>query len=1070
MNVKILWNSRDWADAVDKLPAQGPLPCRTVLVPRGRVAHALRRELIRIGRGRALAGTRFVPAPLAAVGVLRAAGFAFDPGEEALRATRLSVLFRSELRLAHFSFELLRSTPGWDEAFARTLSDLEGAGLRPENLEAAGTPERLHDVARIWRALDDSASRSWTVERVYREAAAALEGRSAAWPFQGAVLVFAGGDLTAAEARFLRAIPRATVGLLAARPARKRYLDRMENLLGAAAGTALRTAVAPRASGSERDLLASYLFEPPAILADPKRPRSDRPDGTVDIEEHAGVEAELEATANWVARQVAEGTPLEETAVLVPAQDPLSGLVTERLGRLPWHDGSLPVHVAGGLPLTSFTAGARALAVVRALRARLAAKSLGDVLPALRLVAEAERHLSRGATMHLLWSLGTVGGNPARPEGALEWSARAAERQVELEEQLARAQADENAGDARLARRARGLERIVADLRGVRPALDALVGIARCAIENAGLSVLWPRLRVFLEEWVLQPGAGPRPHVVLDERLCGLAADGTCGSLASDDALRVVEQAILTARVPIGRFGEPAVYVGSVRDAVGLCFSAVRVIGLAEGHLPAVSREDPVIPDVLREGLFVPTAMDRALEDLHALDAVVRNTERRIVLSIARLDVERSQREPSSVILEAAAALARPNRVTGERTALIPDRTALQRDAFAPAREEATRFRMELPLNEAAWHDGVAQGTLGLPQRWRGMRSLDLDRVQRLVHDGAPGAMDGWLGAQVSDITVPGLSSDRPISPSSIEKLLGCPHAFLLEHLLGFEEPATPPPQREIGQPAYGLMFHAVAAEFYTSNGASFSAREGKLSEWVGAADQIVARAFQEFLKGYPLVGDAVRTQQRERLRRDLRELLEYDWEGAKDTRFVAVERIFGQPTPVELRTGGSALHLRGRIDRIDVQRQTSLVRDLKTGRAYFRVGKQTAPDPGVDLQIAVYGLVAGLLADEWKIPKRIAAAYAYFGRGGAAERSFREDFHEALEPPAQKWLDVAARLLAERLFPRTPIPEDCTYCCFRPVCGDAVYDRASALLAGAGGVLADFATLKGGEPDEPEA
>lgn len=1042
------------------------------------MAHTLRRELIRMGRERALAGTRFVPAPLAAAGVLRAAGLAFDSGEEALRAARLSALFRSELRLTHFSLDLLRSTLGWDDAFARTISDLEGAGLHLEDLEAAGTPEQLRDVGRIWRALEGSAGRSWTVERMYLEAAAALERRPDAWPFQGAVLAFAGGDLTAAKARFLRTIPETTIGLLAARPARGRYLDRMERLLGAEAGAALRSAVAPRAAGNERNLLASYLFEPPTILADPKRPRSERPDGTVDLEEHAGVEAELEATADWVARQVAEGTPLEEIAVLAPVQDPFSGLVADRLGRLPWHDGSLPFHVAGGLSLARFAGGARALAVVRALRAHLAAEPLADVLPALRLTGEAERHLSRGAAMDLLWSLGTVGGNPARPEGALEWSARPAERQVELEEQLARARAVEGAADARLVRRARDLERIVADLRGVRPALDALVGVARCAIENADLSVLWPRLRAFLEEWVLQPGAGPRTHVMLDEHLGRLAGDGTCRSLAGDEALRVIEEAILAARVAVGRFGEPAVYVGSVHDAMGLRFSAVRVIGLAEGHLPAVSREDPVIPDVLREGLrkadagttsLMPTAADRALEDLHALDAVVRNAERRIALSTPRLDVERSQCEPSSVILEAAAALARPNRATGERIALIPDRTALQRDAFAPAREEAARFRKELPLDEAAWHDGVAHGALGLPRRWRGVRALDLDRVQRLVNDGAPGAMDGLLGALVSDVSVPGLSPDRPISPSGIEKLLVCPHAFFLEHLLGFEEPAAPPPQREIGQPAYGLLFHAVAVEFYTRNGTSFCAREGKLADWDAVADQIVDRAFQEFLKEYPLVGDAVRAQQRERLRRDLRELLEYDWEAAKDTRFVGVERTFGERIPVELRTAAGSLHLRGRIDRIDVEGRTSLVRDLKTGRAYFRVGKQAAPDPALDLQIAIYGLVAGLLADEWKIPKRIAAAYAYFGRGGAVERSFRKDFHETLEPAAQKWLDVAARLLAERLFPRTPTAEDCTYCCFRPVCGDAVYDRASALLAGAEGVLADFAALKSGEPDERE-
>ena len=244
-------------------------------------------------------------------------------------------------------------------------------------------------------------------------------------------LAFVGGDVTASEARFFRAVPEIMIGLLAARPARERYLNRLEALLGKEVGTVLRSTAAPRVGGTERDLIASYLFEPPIILANPDRPRSTGPDGTVDIEEHAGVESEVEATADWVARQMAEGAALEQIAVLVShALDFHSRALSPTGSReIPWHDGSFPVHVAGGLTITCFAAGARALAVVRALRAHLAAGPLADVLPALRSSAAGGRHLSHGAAMDLSWSLGTVGGNPARPEGALDWADRAAEQE-----------------------------------------------------------------------------------------------------------------------------------------------------------------------------------------------------------------------------------------------------------------------------------------------------------------------------------------------------------------------------------------------------------------------------------------------------------------------------------------------------------------------------------------------------------------------------------------------------------------------------------------------------------------
>ena len=71
------------------------------------------------------------------------------------------------------------------------------------------------------------------------------------------------------RAGFLRAIPRVGLALAAARPAREHHLCRVEALYSSDAAAALCVATAPRAQASERGLLASYLFEPPAVLADP---------------------------------------------------------------------------------------------------------------------------------------------------------------------------------------------------------------------------------------------------------------------------------------------------------------------------------------------------------------------------------------------------------------------------------------------------------------------------------------------------------------------------------------------------------------------------------------------------------------------------------------------------------------------------------------------------------------------------------------------------------------------------------------------------------------------------------
>jgi RecB family exonuclease len=675
-----------------------------------------------------------------------------------------------------------------------------------------------------------------------------------------------------------------------------------------------------------------------------------------------------------------------------------------------------------------------------------------------------------------VWSLGTAGGNAAHPRGALEWSERAAFRQGDLARQLesARGAADDPERSG-LARRARDLERLLADLQAIRPALDALVGVARDVVNGRSLGEVWPALRAFLEEWLLQPGAGPRAPALLDERLAGVADDRGLSELRGDDALRLIEDAVTSIRLPGGRFGDPAVYVGSITGAAGLRFRAVRMIGLAEGHLPPVPREDPVLPDALRARLAAPaaggrsiappTARDVALRALHALDAAVRDAETCVALSVPRVDVARSLREPASIILEAAAALGRPNAATGERRRVIPDTPALRRDAFAPARQALVEFRRLMPIGETAWQDGVALCVLGVPGRWRVSDARDLDRVVALLGAAGPGPLDGILGAVAAKVKVPGLTPEWPISPSVLQALLQCPYQFLLGHFLGLEEPASAPARREIGQPAYGSLFHVVAEQFYRTHGAAFSAGEGNLENWLERADVIVDQTFAEFLEQYPLIGAAVRSRERERLRGDLRDLLEHGWLPEGGRRFVAVERAFGWPAPVELPLGRRSLFVRGYVDRIEVDGRLALVRDLKTGRAHPRIGGEREPDPALDVQIAVYGLVAARLAREWDIPERVGVAYTYVGRG-ADEREYRLDFHQTLEPAARRWLTVAADLLAERAFPRTADPGDCEYCAFRPVCGDGVYERAARLIRGGRAALRAFGAMKGVEID----
>src|SRR5438067_11536059 len=103
----LVGNASEWAGQIAALAATGWPPQRCVLVPRERVAHALRRELLRAGNGEALIGTRFVRPALLALEVLTLRGVKCRRGEEALRNARVHTLLRQGANLKHFPIDLL---------------------------------------------------------------------------------------------------------------------------------------------------------------------------------------------------------------------------------------------------------------------------------------------------------------------------------------------------------------------------------------------------------------------------------------------------------------------------------------------------------------------------------------------------------------------------------------------------------------------------------------------------------------------------------------------------------------------------------------------------------------------------------------------------------------------------------------------------------------------------------------------------------------------------------------------------------------------------------------------------
>jgi RecB family exonuclease len=530
-------------------------------------------------------------------------------------------------------------------------------------------------------------------------------------------------------------------------------------------------------------------------------------------------------------------------------------------------------------------------------------------------------------------------------------------------------------------------------------------------------------------------------------------------------------------RVPRRRFGEPAVYVGTVESAAGLEFEATRVIGLCEGVLPSQPHENPILPERVRErleaaapGRVLPRAADRVALQLHGLFAAVAGARGEVVLSAPRVDVARTERETSAVFIEAAAAIARPHAVTGAQAAPVPDSAALSRDFFAPAREAASAFRSAHPVSELAWLAGAAGRAPLLPPSWAAEPVLALDRVAVMRFPTGPlGPQDGVLGDGDPFPRLPGVDAERPISASALQQLLQCPRMFLMRRILGWDEPAGAPSLRELDALSFGSLLHRTVEAFYRAHGAAFVAASRSMGHWKKIAFALADGLFEEFLSEHPLVGAGVREKERERLLDALGAFLDHDRDRyrGRDRRFVGVEVAFGEDAPLQVAADGVTLHLHGFIDRLDVVDGVTLVRDLKSGKAHRKDGDESGPTPFRDVQLGVYALATRRLATQWNVPRKLAAAYVYAsGRGEVEERSFRDDFGD-LEKATAEWLATAGQLLAARAFPPTPDQHDCRFCPFAPVCGDDAVDRARAALEDADGPLGRFGALKLGEEED---
>jgi hypothetical protein len=1035
-------SAADVAAVLRELDAPGKLPLRTVIVPTRRYLHGIRKALLLGGGAEILLGLDGLTTAELAGRVLSGAGVDFSTGEEDLRPARIQRRIDAGQVPSGFDPEAITGARGWDRAFARAIDELEHANLRPGDLAGLDDP-RAAGVAGLWSALDEEVGSSWTRARAVWEAVQRLGDSN--WKPEGPIVAVVTADTPSAELQFLAALPGVVLTVHRGRVLDEARRAALANVMGLEAVAAAEDAAKKAGSGALA-ALQTNLF---------RGEGEGELDDSFSVERHDGVEREVEAAARWVGEQIQSGTPLEEIAVLGAVRDPFCELLYDRITALGLED-AVPIHVAGGLPLRAVAGGPRLMRVLRALQTDLSSDAMWDLLPLLRLAEvppdaegrEARTYLRRSEAFEIAFGLGTAGGHPILRARAREWPQRTRARIEQLKAEVDR---DPPAGRGELDHKAK--LRALANLERLLPALDALDSVIEAVHEERPIGSVWAAIRELHEACV----AGGSSQAV---NLLGAVLERGAASeeLAGDSALEGIVELADRLRAPTCRFGDPAVFIGSVGGALGLSFSAVRVVGLAEGTIPPRPRPDVILTDGVRGELGLSDARTRAANARRRLFSGINAARGQLVLSCPRVVADAGVRAASPVFIEALAA------VTGHTD--VEDRL---RDAFAATRTTTRAAVVEAPQTpvDRATRAAVLRR---FPTEWNADGGIGLSEIR--------GRMDQAVEFRANDGHVvdvprwevpPGLGTQSPISASRLEKLLQCPHQFFSMYAMSWRERSTAPSKVELDALTYGTAIHTCAEQFFVQYGSKFEQRIGKLADYLGHGDAIVEELFEGLRDRVAFENADAWSAQVARARTHFTAFLQHEW--ARDAgKWVAAELAFGYPPAgaVQIETSTGPMWVRGDIDRLRIGKDEAgkpitEIWDIKSGKSKGIVNERTSPDHLTDLQIGVYAIVAQAKAAEWKLPKRAAAGYVYTNHAKGPERAFDGDKTEELVADARRWLGVARDLLEAGLFPRTPNEDDCNFCHLRLACGPAAPLRADRLLRKVkAGPLAAFAKLKG--------
>jgi RecB family exonuclease len=943
-----------------------PLAPVTVVVPTNPVAVAARRQLASGTHGPLTPGGAGVVG-VSFLTVWRLAELLGAPrcaaaGRRPVSTPIVTAAVRQVLARAPGMFAPVAAHPATEEALVAAHHEL--SALDDAQLDVlAGRHARAREVVRLHRAVRAALRDRWYDEAaLMAEACAAVRAGTPVLRDVGAVVCFLPQRLSAPAARLVRMLAE-RVGVTV-----------VAGLTGVARADAAVVAGLARLGAKLDDATNASVV--PAVAT--RAVSASDPDD------------EVRTIVRDVVEAMRAGVPLEQMAVLYGADDPYARLVHEHL------DAAGIPHNGGSVRTLADAVAGRALLRMLRLHERDFRRDELFAFVACAPIRDGRGRLVPGAEWdRVSRRAGVVGGLD-------EWRAR-------LDAYAAACAAG---GDDVERRRAEALRAFVAELgaafdpaarpRSWRAYARWAHRLLRRFVGTDAQRSGWPRL---------EQDAARGVEAALD-RLAGL--DAVDGAPSLDVFSRTLELELAGARERVGQLGD-GLLAGPAGLALGVELERVWVCGLAEGVVPSVPADDPLLADAERAALDGELRLRAEhVDDLErAFLAALAATRGSRVCTWPRGDLRRSTEHVPSRFLLPSLAVLEPDAVQE-----VPSFAAgVAAAGFPPTRQEL----------------GVRAALAG--ERW--IRAVPaVGRARELLAARAAEAFtrfDGNLGALGERLAaVSPWRRDGAIAPTRLELWATCPHAYFMRTILHVDVVERPEEIVQLSPLDRGTIVHEVLDAFLSSGARDRDRLHRLVDDACGAAER-------RGITGKRLLWE----RDRRLLHAELDAFFDADerWRAEHSVTTLATELPFGlDGAPVEAVElawpDGRRLRLRGKADRVDRRADgTLVVVDYKTGSPdpYLALRPGDPVLGGTRLQLPVYAHAArgayGAAGDD----RPVEAYYWFVGRGNDRTVGYAVD--EAVDATFRDTVRAIVDGIEAGVFVANPPPPgprpfvECVYC-----------------------------------------